>query len=164
MNRDGHFQTYQPRPLFVTRKVDVILLFSVCGEAAGSGGWLQLLSDARADAALRERPRQKHTVLFLCSFFSLRYSFLIFPVVLYGYAIRKAQEKVGLKFIGTLQLLAYADQVNLLGDNTDTIKRNTETLIYASREVGLEVNVEKTKNKLLSRHHNAGQDIKVALF
>jgi hypothetical protein len=55
------------------------------------------------------------------------------------YAIRKVQEnQVGLKLKGTHQLLAYADVVNLLGDNVDTIKKNTETLIDASKEVGLE--------------------------
>jgi hypothetical protein len=59
---------------------------------------------------------------------------------------------VGLKLNGTHQLLAYADDVNLLGDSIDTIKKNTETLIDASKEVGLEINVEKTKNMLLSRH------------
>jgi hypothetical protein len=42
--------------------------------------------------------------------------------------------------------------VNLLRDNIDTIKKNTETLTYASKEVGLEINVEKTKCMLLSRH------------
>jgi hypothetical protein len=48
--------------------------------------------------------------------------------------------------------------VNLLGDNIDTIKKNTETLIDAIKEVGLEVNTEKTKYMLLSRHQNAGQN------
>jgi hypothetical protein len=60
------------------------------------------------------------------------------------YAIRKVQEnQVGLILNGTHQLLAYADDVNLLGDNVDTIKKNMETLIDASKEVGLERNVEE---------------------
>jgi hypothetical protein len=62
------------------------------------------------------------------------------------YAIGKVQEtQVGLKLIGTHQLLVYADDVNLLGDDIDTIKRNTETLIDACEEDGLEVNTEKSK-------------------
>jgi hypothetical protein len=48
---------------------------------------------------------------------------------------------VGLKLNGTHQLLAYADDVNLLGDNIDTIKKNTGTLIDAGKEVGLEMNI-----------------------
>jgi hypothetical protein len=55
------------------------------------------------------------------------------------------ENQVGLKFNGKHQSLAYADDVNLLGDNIDTIKKNKENLIDASKEVGLEINVEKTK-------------------
>jgi hypothetical protein len=71
---------------------------------------------------------------------------------------------VGLKLNGIRQLLVYADDVNVLGDNTDTIKKNTQTLIYASKEVGTEINPEKNKYMLLSHHQNAGQnhDIKIA--
>jgi hypothetical protein len=70
---------------------------------------------------------------------------------------------VGLKLNGTRQLLAYADNVNLLGENIETINKNIETLIDVSKEVGLEVNVDKTKNMFLSHDHNAGQyrDIKI---
>jgi hypothetical protein len=52
---------------------------------------------------------------------------------------------VGLKLNGTYQLLVYADYVNLLGDKIGTMKKNTETIIDASKEVGLEVNIEITK-------------------
>jgi biotin operon repressor len=81
------------------------------------------------------------------------------------YAIRKVQEnQVELKLNGTHQLLAYTDDVNLLGDNIDTIKKNIETLIDASKEVGLEIKVEKTKYMLLPRQQNVGQnrDTKIA--
>jgi hypothetical protein len=64
---------------------------------------------------------------------------------------------VGLNLNGTHQLLVCGDDVNLL-DNIDTPKENRETLSDASKEVGLEINTEKTKYMLLSRHQNAGQN------
>jgi hypothetical protein len=80
------------------------------------------------------------------------------------YAIRKVQEnQTGLKLNGTHQLLAYVDDVNLLGDNIDTINKNTQTLIDASKEVGLEVNVEKTKYMLVSWDQNAGQNREIKI-
>jgi hypothetical protein len=81
------------------------------------------------------------------------------------YAIRKVQEnQAGLKVNGTHQLLAYADDVDLLGDNIDALKKNAETLIDASKEIGLEISVDKTKYMLLSRHQKVvrNRDIKIA--
>jgi hypothetical protein len=52
---------------------------------------------------------------------------------------------MGLKLNGTRQLLVYADDLNLLRGNIDTIMKIAETLIDAGKEVGLDVNIEKTK-------------------
>jgi hypothetical protein len=52
---------------------------------------------------------------------------------------------VGLKLNGTHQLLAYAEDMNLLEDNMETITKSTEILIDVSKEVGLEINIDKTK-------------------
>jgi hypothetical protein len=65
---------------------------------------------------------------------------------------------VGLELNGTHRLLVCADDVNLQADNIDTIKKSTENLTDATKEVGLEVNTGKTKYMLLSRHQNAGQN------
>jgi hypothetical protein len=75
------------------------------------------------------------------------------------YTIKKVQEnQVELKLNGTHQLLVYTDDVNLLGDNIDTTKKNTGIFSDTSKEVGPEVNAEKTKYMLLSPHQYAGQN------
>jgi hypothetical protein len=81
---------------------------------------------------------------------------LLFNCVM-EYAIKRVRVKQdGLKLNGTHQLLAYADDV-IFGGSVDTIKENAEALVVATKEIGLEVNADKTKYVVMSRDRNAGR-------
>ena len=56
-----------------------------------------------------------------------------------------------MKLNGKHQLLAYAGDVNILGGSIHTLKENAETLVAATREIGLEVSADKTKYIVMSR-------------
>jgi hypothetical protein len=58
---------------------------------------------------------------------------------------------------GTRQLLAYADDVNTVGKNIDTIQKNTKDLLDVIKEVVLESNPERTKYMLMSHYQKAGK-------
>ena len=74
------------------------------------------------------------------------------------YAIRRVKvNQDGLKLNGTHQLLAYADDVNILGGSIHTVKKNAEALVAATKEIGLEVNAHKTKYMTVFRDKNAGR-------
>ena len=62
-----------------------------------------------------------------------------------------------MKLNGAHQLLAYADDVNILGGSVHTIKEIAEGLVGASKETELEVKADKTKYMLMlmSRYQNA---------
>jgi hypothetical protein len=80
------------------------------------------------------------------------------------YAIRRVQaNQEGLKLNGTHQHLVYADDVDILGGSVHIIKKNTEALVVASKEIALEVNSEKSKYMVMSRNQNAGQNHNIKL-
>jgi len=66
-----------------------------------------------------------------------------FALVYFLRTVQVSQDS--LKLNGINQLLIYADDVNILGGSVHIIKENTEALIIASKETGLEVNADKTK-------------------
>jgi hypothetical protein len=81
------------------------------------------------------------------------------------YAIRRTQgNQEGLKLNATQHLWSCANDINIAGKNIDTIGKNTEASLDASKEVGLEVNPEKTKCVLMSLCRKIGykHSIKVA--
>ena len=69
-----------------------------------------------------------------------------------------------MKLNGTHQILVYADDVNILGGSIHTVKENAEALIVASKEIGLEVNTDKTKFIVMSRDQNAGQSHSIKIY
>jgi len=75
------------------------------------------------------------------------------------WAIRRVQvNQNGLKLNGTHQLLAYADDVNILGESIRAVKENAEALVVAAKEIGLEVNADKTKYMVMSLDKSAGRN------
>jgi hypothetical protein len=62
-----------------------------------------------------------------------------------GYAISSVQvNQDDLKLNGIYQLLVNADGVNILGERVHAIEKNTEALVVATEENGLELNADKT--------------------
>jgi hypothetical protein len=75
------------------------------------------------------------------------------------FAIMRVQvNQEGFKLGGTHQLLVYADDVTILGRSIHSIKKNTGVSAVASKAIGLEVNVEKTKCMVMSQDQNEGQN------
>jgi hypothetical protein len=59
--------------------------------------------------------------------------------------IERIAEVGEFSYLREVSKLAYAAYVNLLRCNKDTIQKNAETSMDASKEGGLEINIEKTK-------------------
>ena len=68
-----------------------------------------------------------------------------------------------MKLNDTHQLLAYADDVNILGGSVHTLKENGEALVASTSDIGLEVSADKTKYMVMSRDQNAGRNHSVRI-
>jgi hypothetical protein len=65
---------------------------------------------------------------------------------------------------GTHQLLVYAKEDNTLGVSVRTIKRNTEALVVASKQIGLEGNADKIQYMGMSWDQNSGQNNYINIY
>jgi len=88
--------------------------------------------------------------------------------LLFNFALEYANRRVqvnqdGLKLNSTHQVLAYADDVNILERSIHTLKENAEALVAATREIGLEISADKTKYMVMSRDQNAGRNQSVRI-
>jgi len=82
---------------------------------------------------------------------------LLFSFVL-GYAIKTVQlNQDDLKLNGTHQLLFCVDYVNIWGGSVHAIKEKAKALLVASKEIGLEVNADRTKYMVMFRDQNTGR-------
>ena len=64
---------------------------------------------------------------------------------------------------GKYQLLVYADDVNMLRENLQTIRENTEIFIKASKDIVLEVNSDKTIYMITSCQQNIVQSQNIVI-
>ena len=97
--------------------------------------------------------QKKGRILILCDCLS---------PMLFNFALEHAIRRVrvnqdGLKPNGKHQLLTYADDVHILAGSMHTVKENSEALVAATREIGLEVSADKSKYMVMSREQNAGR-------
>jgi hypothetical protein len=73
------------------------------------------------------------------------------------HAFTRAQvNQDGLKLNGTHQFLVHVDDINLSDGSVYNKKKNTDALLVASKETGLEGNADKTKDMAMFRDQNAG--------
>jgi len=62
-----------------------------------------------------------------------------------------------LKLVGSHQVLAHRDDINILGWSVRAVKVNGESSVLAFMELGLEINADKSKYIVMPRYQIAGR-------
>jgi hypothetical protein len=75
--------------------------------------------------------------------------------------IRDMNEKREMELVGMNTLLAYADDLVILGLSINEIKTSAEKLFKASQNIGLIVNEEKKKYMVMSRQVTSKSNLKI---
>ena len=86
---------------------------------------------------------------------------MLFSCTLECFGRRVQVNQDGLKLNGTHQLLVCEHYVNIFGRGVHTVKENAESLVVASKEIGLEVNADKSKYMVMSRDQNGGRSYSI---
>jgi len=88
---------------------------------------------------------------------------LVFNFALKYNIVKVKANQEGLKLNGKHQILIYGNEVNIIYGSIYTIKGKTEALLVASKQIGLEVNADKTKCIVLSRIQRAGRSHNISV-
>ena len=56
-----------------------------------------------------------------------------------------------------MYLYLYADDISILGGSVHTVEKSAENLVFASKEIGLEVIADKSQYMVTSGDQNAGR-------
>ena len=68
-----------------------------------------------------------------------------------------------MKLNGIHHILFCADDVNISRGSVHTVKKNTQALVFASKETGLGENADKAKYMVMSRDQRAGQSLDIKI-
>jgi hypothetical protein len=88
-------------------------------------------------------------------------SLLLFNFLLEYSIMRVLENQEGPKLNGTQRVLAYADEINRVGENTDTVTKSTDASLDARKEACLEVNPQKTEYMLILCYQKTGQKLSI---
>jgi hypothetical protein len=67
------------------------------------------------------------------------------------------------KLNGTYQLVVCVDVIVILAGSVHTIKKNIKFLVFASKQIGLEINADTSKYIVLSQDQDAARSVNIKI-